>query len=201
MNIGGLPASDATMRSVRPIAAVLAALTFAGVEAASTLPAAASHYRFARIEMVTPAERAALAAVDVRDTRALLHYTARLSHRVWLARATRIDLDRLAELAAQCDLLRVDGIGPSMVEALHRAGVMDTGSLSREVPGPLLGRLRAATKGTSLRYRLPEESTLSWWIHAARRLRPLLDFTPAPRAFESRSRARPERAAARRLPA
>ncbi len=161
----------------RPTLALAALLALASLVQVAP-PAQASHYRFSRIELVTQPEQRALAEVDVRDTKVLLAWTATLSNRVWLARATGIDLDRLAQLAAQCDLLRVDSVGPSMVEALQKAGVMDSRALARETPAPLLVRLKEATRGTPLRYRLPEEDTLSWWIRSARRLRPVLDFTP-----------------------
>lgn len=142
--------------------------------------ASASHYRFDRVELVTQGEQRALAHAGITDTRSLLGWTASRKRRVWLTRTTGLSYERLTALATQCDLLRIDGVGPSMVEALQKAAVQTTGDLARSQPPELLERLRKATAGTPLRYRLPTEDTLEMWIDNARHLRPLLEDIPAP---------------------
>lgn len=141
--------------------------------------ALASHYRFSRIELVTPAEQRVLTRAGINDTRELLGWTASKRRRAWLAETTGLDYARLGILATQCDLLRVDGVGPSMVEALQKAGVQTTADLAHAGTAELLTRLQVATAGTALRYRLPGEDTLSVWIDHARHLRPLLEDLPA----------------------
>ncbi|PKN58640.1 MAG: hypothetical protein CVU56_04740 [Deltaproteobacteria bacterium HGW-Deltaproteobacteria-14] len=141
----------------------------------------ASHYRFSRIELVTRAEQRVLTRAGINDTRELLSWTASKRRRAWLAETTGLAYERLGTLATQCDLLRVDGVGPSMVEAFQQAGVRTTSDLAHAAPEELLTRLQAATAGTSLRYRLPTEDTLGTWIDYARHLRPLVeDLPPAP---------------------
>lgn len=147
-----------------------------------TLPgvASASHYRLSRIELTTQTEQRALRKAGISDTRALLDWTASRQRRLWLMRTTGLDYARLSTLATQCDLLRIDSVGPSMVEALQKAGVQATRELARSEPTELLARLQKATAGTSLRYRLPTEDTLRMWIDHARHLRQLLEDVPAP---------------------
>lgn len=142
--------------------------------------ASASHYRFSRVELVTKTEQRALERAGISDTRALLDWTASRQRRLWLTRTTGLSYDRLSALATQCDLLRVDSVGPSMVEALQKASVQTTRELAASEPGELLERLKKATAGTSLRYRLPTEETLEMWIDHARHLRQLLEDVPGP---------------------
>jgi len=140
--------------------------------------AEASHYRFEHVDFLSGDERRALERLDIRDTRALLGWTAPLARRVWLARQTGIELERLEALARTCDLLRIDGIGPSIAEILILAGVSDSRALARERPSSLLERLRVASRGTSMRNRMPAQDTVASWIRDARRLRPILDGVP-----------------------
>lgn len=145
-------------------------------------PASASHYRFDRVELVTAAEARALRQNGIHDTRELLHWTARRRNRAWLAEASAIPYERLTALATQCDLLRIDGIGPTMVDALQKAAVIDTTELAYASPTALLERLRIVTRGTPMRQRLPDEDTLAVWIRDARRLAPVLEDVPRPDA-------------------
>lgn len=163
---------------------VLVAVTALCVLVGGVLPqsARASHYRFERIELLTKAEQRALARVGVQDTRALLARTQTLVDRVWLARATGITLERLTTLATQCDLLRVGGVGPTMVVAFQKAGVPESSALAQADAAELLSRLQVATTGTPMRARLPDTSILDVWIEAARRSPSRLrDLPTAPR--------------------
>lgn len=158
----------------------LAPLALALILAAATGPALASHYRFTQIELVSASEQRALAVAGIYDTRELLHWTASRQRRGWLAETTGLDYARLGALATECDLLRIDGVGPTIAEALQKAGVIETGDLARAAAAPLLDQLRVATRGTAMRSRLPDEDTLATWIASARRLRPLLEDIPRP---------------------
>jgi len=159
--------------------ASLLVLSVAATLGARAPEAEASHYRFDRIELVTADEQRALRLAGIHDTQDLLRWTASRRNRAWLARTTAISYARLTELATVCDLLRIDGIGPTMVDALQKASIRDTTDLAYAAPTPLLERLRVVTRGTSMRQRLPDEDTLAMWIGDARRLPPLLEDLPA----------------------
>lgn len=139
------------------------------------LPAWASHYGLDRVGFVTAGEKQALARAGVLDTRVLLDWTATADKRAWLAETTHIAPTRLEALARRCDLLRVDGIGPNILEVLVKAGIDDTRALARARAGALAKALRAAAKGTAMQHRLPVEETITSWILEAQLLRPLIE--------------------------
>lgn len=138
-------------------------------------PASASHYNLDRVDLVTAAERRALSRAGVLDTKVLLAWTAKLSRRQWLADETGMSWERLSELAALCDLLRVEGVGPSIAEVLVKSGAPHASALAGADPQALLDRMRVATRGTSMRLRLPDPDTIRSWIRIARGLRPVLE--------------------------
>lgn len=143
-------------------------------------PADASHYRFEQIELVTAEEREALAHVGVRDTRALLARAYNHVGRLRLVQATGMSYARIEALATQCDLLRIEGVGPSIMVVIQQAGVQDSRALAREQPEPLLDRLRVAARGTAMQSRMPDPDTLATWIRQAQRSRSRLDIPEAP---------------------
>lgn len=140
-----------------------------------TPPAAASHYALTQVDFVTVSERRALSRAGILDTSVLLDWAATRAGRRWLAHTTDIPTARLAALAARCDLMRVSGVGPSIVEVLGKADIADTRALGSAMPGPLLARMRTATRGHPMHHKLPAEDTLAAWIAEARLLRPVLE--------------------------
>ena len=138
-------------------------------------PGRASHYALDRVGFVTVAERRALGRAGVLDTSVLLDWTATAERRAWLAQTTSISATRLAALAARCDLLRVEGIGPTILDVLVKVGIGDSHDLARARAGALLEALKIAARGTSMQQRLPAEETLTAWILEARLLRPVVE--------------------------
>lgn len=141
-------------------------------------PANASHYSLGKVDFVTAAERKAFARAGIHDTQVMLEWLQRQKDRTWIARQTGLSEERLRELAARCDLLRITGIGPSIADALMKSEILDVYDLARDEPTELLSRLRVATRGTPMARLLPAEDTLATWIRDAKRLQPLLDFDP-----------------------
>jgi len=138
-------------------------------------PAWASHYSLDRVAFVTTAERRALGRAGVLDTQVLLDWTAQAERRAWLAEATHITVERLTVLAGRCDLLRVEGIGPTILDVLVKAGIDDSRALARARASALAKALRAAARGTAMQHRLPVEETLTTWILEAQLLRPVVE--------------------------
>ncbi len=152
-----------------------AALLLGALALAVAPPARASHYRLATSGIVSRAELTALQAAGVQTTADLLERTAPRRARVRLARATKLSAARLTELATQCDLLRVRGVGPTMMRLLQASGVRHTGLLSKATAASLRAKMGAANKLYRLTEVLPDEATVGDWIQQARALPRLLE--------------------------
>ena len=161
-------------RLARPARALLVAVAI--VAALATI-AQASHYRLPADGFVSDDEYAALKTAMVLTTSDLLQRAARVTDREALARVTGIPLARLTTLACQVDLLRVKGLGPSMVRLLQTAGVRHTRDLAAAGPGELLDRLRAANSIHNIAPVLPQPEVLEDWIAQAAKLEWLLEGT------------------------
>jgi hypothetical protein len=135
----------------------------------------ASHYRLPASGIATKAETAALAKQDVRTTQTLLKVAAKSKARRALGQTTGISYERLTELVSLCDLLRVDGIGPSIARLLRVSDVADSGVLRKQSAGSLLSRMRSANATHGIMEVLPSEPTLASWIKRASGLPKLLE--------------------------
>ncbi len=142
---------------------------------ATVSEAQASHYNLDRIDLVTTAEKRALSRAGILDTKVLLGWTATLERRQWLADKSGIAWERLSELAAMCDLLRIEGVGPSIATVIRNAGATDSEALAASDSAGLLDRMRVAARGTSMALKMPDEDTVRSWIRIAKRLRPVLE--------------------------
>lgn len=155
------------------------ALGVASVVAALALiwapPVWASHYRLSTSGLVSRAELTALEGAGVKTTADLLERTAPRRARARLTRATGLSLARLTELGTQCDLLRVRGVGPTMVRLLQASGVRHTGLLSKSTAAALRVKMAAANKLHRLTEVLPDEATVGDWIAQAQALPRLLE--------------------------
>ena len=165
---------------------LVAIVTIFAIAITLTSSAFASHYRFDRVDMLTSSEQTALGRLGITDTRRLLSEVRTLSQRVRLARITGLGYERTTDLATQCDLLRIDGIGPSIMRVLQDAGIQDTRALARASATPLLAAMKLASQGTKMRWRLPAETTLNDWIHQATRLPVVLADVPDTEAARRR---------------
>jgi hypothetical protein len=143
---------------------------------ASPAPAHASHYRLVHgFSLVTEPERAALKGADVQTTVALLDATAKRTPRRALSKTTGISFARLTELATQCDLLRVKGLGPSAVRLLQAARVRHTGSLRHAAAANLHARFEAIKSTLGLPQIVPDQGEIQGWIGQAKKLRSVLE--------------------------
>jgi len=137
--------------------------------------ASASHYRLPASGIANKTETAALAKQKVTTTKTLLKAAAKSKARRALSKSTGITATRLFEMASLCDLLRVDGIGPSVARLLTASGVSDSGALRKQGAGALLGKMRTANSAHGIMEVLPSEQTLASWIKRAAGLSKLLE--------------------------
>ncbi|TNF27150.1 MAG: DUF4332 domain-containing protein [Deltaproteobacteria bacterium] len=158
-------------RGARALLSVVSLLVLAGGTAW------ASHYRLPADGLVSEEEHAALGKAEVHTTLDLLNRAAKVSDREALARQTGLPLARLTTLACQADLLRVKGLGPSMVRLLQTAGIRHTRDLRATEPDGLLDRLRAANGIHHIAPVLPRTEVLAEWIEQAKGFEWLLEGT------------------------
>lgn len=137
--------------------------------------ALASHYRLPAGGLVSDAEQRALAEAHVETTKALLDATAAQKDRRALAKSTSISYARLTELATQCDLLRIRGVGPSVVRLLQAAGTRHAAALRQALPESLETKIKAANAIHGIMEVLPDIASLADWIAQARELPKVLE--------------------------
>jgi predicted flap endonuclease-1-like 5' DNA nuclease len=106
--------------------------------------ASASHYRLPVDGLVTVDETEALKKAGIATTLDLLDAIAPKAGRESVASKSGLTFARLTTLAAQVDLLRVNGLGPSMVRLLQAGGVRHARDLAKAAPAELRARLEAA---------------------------------------------------------
>jgi predicted flap endonuclease-1-like 5' DNA nuclease len=148
---------------MKPRLLLLLALAFA--------PSAwASHYRLSATGLTDDAETKALAAQELHTTVQLLERTAAVKDRRALGQASGVSFARLTELATQCDLLRVNGVGPSVVRLLQAAGVHHVLQLKAAKADALHAKLEATNQAHKIMDVLPPKELLQSWIDQAQRL-------------------------------
>jgi len=155
----------------------LAVVLLLCVSAAAPNAARASHYRLPADGLISDDESSTLGKAGVRTTAELLEATARVARRESLSKATGLSLARLTTLACQVDLLRIRGLGPSMVRLLQAAGVRHTRDLKGLSPTEVYERLRAANSIHHIAPVVPQEAVLEDWIAQAGRLEWVLEGT------------------------
>lgn len=142
----------------------------------ATSSAWAGHYRLSGdLGLLKPGESAGLRDAGIKTTHALLDATASKSARRATAKSSGLSYARLGELAAQCDLLRLRGVGPSAVLLLQRAGVQHSGSLARQAAVALHSKVKRAQEGRGSAGVVPGVPELSDWIGQAKRLPKVLE--------------------------
>lgn len=153
------------------LAARLGVVVLALAALASSAPSShASHYRLPLDPLITDQDTAALAKAGVTTTLALLQEVTTADKRKALAKRSGLAMDRIETLAKQVDLIRLDGVGPSMVRLLQAAGVRHSKGLAAESAASLLEKMTAANESNKITPVLPPEGLIAEWIAAARRL-------------------------------
>ncbi|MEC9073436.1 MAG: DUF4332 domain-containing protein, partial [Myxococcota bacterium] len=137
-----------------------------------------SHYRLPADGLVTPKEHRMLEANGLSTTEKVLDYAATDRGRKKLSKYSKIPVPRIVEIVTQCDLLRVDGVGPSMARILQAAGIRDTAPLSAAEGKALRKAMAKANRGGKFAKVLPDVKTITSWITQAKRMPRLLQGLP-----------------------
>lgn len=123
---------------------------------------------------MTDAEYAALKAVGIETTLALQQATTTPEARAALVAKSGLDATRVAILACQTDLLRVNGVGPSMVKLLQASDVKHLAHLRTAAADALLAAMRTANKAHRVAPVLPQLAVVEDWVAQAKALPQLL---------------------------
>ncbi len=150
--------------------------------------ARASHYAVADVpRLVTSDEAGKLNKAGVETTEQLLDKAAKAKDRKALAKASGLKGGELLDLARQCDLLRLKGVGPEMVLLLDAAGVKTTAALGKLTPAGLMESITKANQAKKITEKPPTEPQVGDWIAQAQKLPQVLEK-------KSRSTSKPESA-------
>lgn len=142
---------------------------------ASSLAAHAGHYRLPVDNLVTIDESQALSKAGIQTTLSLLDHVAPVAKRKALAAKSGLTYVRLSTLATQIDLLRVEGVGPSMVLLLQAAGIKHTRDLGAADPAGLREKMRVANDVHNVSPVLPQEDVVRSWVTHARGLPQIIE--------------------------
>ena len=157
----------------------LVAASFTAAVLLVGLPLAqASHYRLPVADFISSQESSLLLKAGVRTTLGLLQEVGTAAQRAHLSGVTGLSSARIDELACHVDLLRLDGVGPSMVRLMAAAGVRHTRALKGESAASLHARMAAINQTQRIAPVLPPEGLVAAWVAAAGRLPQVIDGLP-----------------------
>lgn len=155
-----------------------AALTIVAGGVCAPLVAQAGHYRLPIADFISGEESTQLLKAGVQTTLGLLERVGTPAQRQRLAEVSGLPAQRIEALAGQVDLLRIEGIGPSMVRLLLATGVRHAGALSTESTGALHARMVAANAAQRIAPVTPSERLVAAWVAAAGRLPRVIEGLP-----------------------
>ncbi len=157
---------------------LLYACFVATVMATSAPGAYAGHYRLPVTNFISQDETALLQKAGISTTLGLLDEVKTAAQRKRVAQVTGISVKRLEALAGQVDLLRIEGIGPTVVRLLLAAGVKHSRELGGQSAAALLERMKAANTTQQITSVMPREGQVAAWIAAAKRLGSVIEGVP-----------------------
>jgi predicted flap endonuclease-1-like 5' DNA nuclease len=160
---------------MRPLIISLLASASLGLAAP---PALAGHYRLPVEGFLAEGETAAFRKAGIDTTLALLNALATVKGREQVARQTGVSFARLSLIAAEVDLLRVNGVGPSMVRLLQAASIRHVRDLARASAADLARRLEGVNAAQRIAPVTPNEGILSDWIGQATGLKVMVEGLP-----------------------
>jgi predicted flap endonuclease-1-like 5' DNA nuclease len=147
-----------------------------GIVASIPLPCHASHYRLTRsLNLLSESERRSMDDAQIKTTQDLLEASAKVKDRRHLSKTTGLSFARLTELATQCDLLRISGVGPKAVRLLQAAGIRHSTHMRQADAEAIYEKIKSINQNHRLTEVIPQVKELSSWIRQARSIPKLLE--------------------------
>lgn len=139
-------------------------------------PAFAGHYSLEDVPQLMDAKvLAKLQAQGITTTLQLLDATSKKKGRAALVKKTGQPAKIVTWWANFTDLLRVDGVGPTMARLIQAAGVANIAALRGESAAGLLAKVTAANAKYRVTELLPSEGHLENWIAQAAKMAILVE--------------------------
>lgn len=135
-----------------------------------TSSAMASHYRLPVSNLVSSTEADQFAKVGVTTTLQLLQEVGDPARRQAFSKKSGVAMERLEALANQVDLIRFDGIGPSMVALLQASGVKNSRALASADADALHAAIVSANEANKISQAVPQPGLVAAWVAQAKRL-------------------------------
>lgn len=148
------------------------ALLAIGMVAAAPPPAQASEYPLESVSFLTEAEVEALRKLPAATTHDAGRALATPAQRRRAARSIKLPLQRLAEVGALFDLMRIRGVGARMARLLSASGVPTCAALGKQEAEPLARRMAETNAREQISQKVPDATILANWIEQARSFRP-----------------------------
>lgn len=133
-------------------------------------------YAITEIEGIGDSYGDKLAAVEIKNTDALLAKAATPSGRKALANQTGISEKIILNWTNMADLFRLKGVGPQYAELLEKAGVDTVKELRRRNAANLATKMAEVQATTHVAKRAPSEKEISGWITQASDLEPIISY-------------------------
>jgi predicted flap endonuclease-1-like 5' DNA nuclease len=157
----------------RSVPTITGALLLAAI--AVSAPAFASHYDLVDIDFVTAEERDILGKQKISSTDQIIERLGKKAGRAQLASSTKISPERLLELARICDLLRIEGFGPRMVQLFGAGGITTVAQLKGQDAAALHAKLTQINDERHIAGLVPPQDLIKAWITKAKSLPALLE--------------------------
>ena len=130
--------------------------------------AQASHYYLVDIPSeFSESDRELLARFGIDDTEDLLRWIDTPDMRNALQSMSGLSADRINALTVFCDLLQIDGVGPSAARLLMATNITGTADLVSRDEGELLAEIQYTNQIETITPTTPSDGHLHMWVLSA----------------------------------
>lgn len=148
---------------------VLTALVVALVLSVSALPRSeASHYYLTDVGWFSTDQMIMLRDSGIQTTEHLLNATVTAEGRQKIASQLSIEEPKVLDMARECELLQISGVGPKVVKLLKAAGVTSLDDLGKQNAAKLLKKVEEINKKDKITEKDPSVEMVSYWIDQAK---------------------------------
>jgi len=154
---------------VRPLLrAVLSAVAVVILSVAVMPESQASHYYLTDVGWFSTEQMISLRDGGIQTTEHLLAATVTADSRKKLATQLSVDEAKVLEMARECELLQINGVGPKVVKLLQAAKVTGLDDLGGRKAAKLLKELVAINAKDKITEKDPSVEMVTYWIDQAK---------------------------------
>ncbi len=131
------------------------------------LPGQASHYYLTDLKRFETERVVQFREQGIQTTEHVLAASITPQGRKALASKVGLSEDALTELARDCELMQITGVGPKAAQLLRAAGVVGLEDLSTRKADDLLARMHEVNKDLTYTSKHPTLDLIQYWIAQA----------------------------------